>query len=961
MKARPKSALPGGDLLGFIEGRTGTVLIFFVLLPLMACLVLILPPISLPSRLSSAGYVTVAKAAAEIKDPDGTVLLIPEGAVTKGGSIKLTSTPLANAQSNPLIRSLPGYLEVKSPLYTFSVQGERPKQSTLSVPVPNEAEPYETLDLYARYGELWFKIPFVLNEQEMRLDSDLNFVPDAVVVAQTLPQAPVIAAMINSKKSPPAEAAQVLVEVNPTGLRLADEGALAGDIIALPETSAYSSYAIIPTVTNTDETGPRLDLTETMLSDDGQRQAHIRTLVDLAVQKLYAGYNIAYEGLTSKDRDAYTAFIKELARELHAQQKVLSVTLPAPQPVSEDTWETEGYDWALLGRYSDEVKIPLLSDPKAFEGDVPLVNQYLKWAAGQVDRYKLQLVFSTMARDASGDQVTFIPASDTFKLLGPISVPQEVHPGDQVTLDLPNLRTAGGIQYHQASGLFYFNYKDQDGAAHTVWLENADSLAKMVDLLLKYNLHGVALRDTESSAGFDPRLWGVLSSYRSSQPTSLQSNLAIVWLVDGKVAGKSTADNPKFVWNAPADAGKHTVDVALSVDNGESFTPGGEQLAVNVQAKATPVPPTATPKPKPTEKPAATPAGPKPTTAPKPAGPPPAAVGVNRFGYGIQLNWTGADREAELSQVNALGFGWVKIQVRWCDISGGRGQADYSAIDDMVAKAAAHGVKVLFSVVCAPGWSRADGGAGGSGPPDNMQDAADFMGDMAGRYCGSAGAAIEVWNEHNLLTEWHGKPLSAALYMDMLKRSYTAIKAKCGSMIVVSGAPTPTGWNDGVVAIDDVVFLEQLYQNGLKQYSDAIGAHPSGFNVPALCDIRDPGCNRPGVSFASPFQNRHHSWSFLSTMRSYRDVMVKYGDNGKQIWATEFGWPVGTGGGAHPAGADNSPSDLATWFPQAFQWAKQQGWVGVMIVWNLDFHGGEVGAFHIDDQPAFGALQAMPK
>ncbi len=32
-----------------------------------------------------------------------------------------------------------------------------------------------------------------------------------------------------------------------------------------------------------------------------------------------------------------------------------------------------------------------------------------------------------------------------------------------------------------------------------------------------------------------------------------------------------------------------------------------------------------------------------------------------------------------------------------------------------------------------------------------------------------------------------------------------------------------------------------------------------------------------------------------------------------------------------------------------------------MFVWNLDFHGGEVGAFHIDDQPAFGALAAMPK
>jgi len=208
--------------------------------------------------------------------------------------------------------------------------------------------------------------------------------------------------------------------------------------------------------------------------------------------------------------------------------------------------------------------------------------------------------------------------------------------------------------------------------------------------------------------------------------------------------------------------------------------------------------------------------------------------------------------------------------------------------------------------------------------------------------------------------------LSAAAYIDMLSKAYPRIKQACPDVVVVSGALTPTGFNDGVTAFDDGTFLEQLYQAGLKNFSDAIGAHPSGYNVPALCNILDPGCNRPEASFQAPFQSRHHSWGFLGTMTTYRNIMTKYGDGGKQIWATEFGWPVGTGGSCgggpcHPAGVDNSPDNLAQWFPQAFQWAKKQGWVGVMFVWNLDFHGGEVGAFHIDDQPAFGALAAMPK
>ena len=321
-------------------------------------------------------------------------------------------------------------------------------------------------------------------------------------------------------------------------------------------------------------------------------------------------------------------------------------------------------------------------------------------------------------------------------------------------------------------------------------------------------------------------------------------------------------------------ADKHDIQVALSVDGG--LTAGssvanvvqlaqiGADTGTNRTANAEP-----TAAPQPTKKPAANP----PAQAASPTKAPPAPApsgggnfaGKNLFGYGIQLDWTNKDRDSELGQVNDMGFNWAKIQVRWCDMEGSKGNADFGSTDDFIAKAAAHNIKVIFSVVCAPAWSRSDGGAGGSGPPDNMQDAADFMGGLASKYCGSALGAIEVWNEHNLLTEWHGKPLSAPLYMDMLKRSYASIKAACPAIVVVSGAPTPTGWNDGVVATDDAVFLEQMYQNGLKENSDAIGSHPSGFNVPALCNILDPGCDRPEASFRSPFESRHHSWGFFGT------------------------------------------------------------------------------------------------
>jgi hypothetical protein len=232
---------------------------------------------------------------------------------------------------------------------------------------------------------------------------------------------------------------------------------------------------------------------------------------------------------------------------------------------------------------------------------------------------------------------------------------------------------------------------------------------------------------------------------------------------------------------------------------------------------------------------------------------------------------------------------------------------------------------------------------------------------LAQRYCNNGVGAIEVWNETNLTVEWGRNPLDPGDYVRYLRVAYPRIKQACPSMVVVSAAMTPTGGDGGATAVDDLQYLNGLYAAGVKSFSDAIGAHPSGYNVPALCNDLDPNCNRPGVTFTAPFVNRHHSWSFLSTMIEYRKVMVANGDGGKQIWATEFGWPVGTGGGNHPAGADNSATDVATWFPQAYQWAKQQGYVGVLFAFSLDYDRGETDAFRILGRPAFGALQGMPK
>jgi hypothetical protein len=926
-----------------LEGRTGSWVINLFFIPAMIFLALVLPPLALPQRVLSAGYTGInAKSGGSVPVEDGTFFSIPAGALRSDANIKLNYVKRDAFLKSAAAQDLPPTLEVKSPAYQPSLQGQPPALAILSIPIPDDAEPITTLDVYGYDGKKWYKLAFQPYEDDYRIEAYiLGTLPQHVVIVQTQAQAPTISADLTVKAPLPTQAAPLLAEVNPVGLTLVLDGGISGNVPTLPEAGASSPYQVLPTINNLSGSQVRGDLVEDMILNSEIRSQHVQALVDLAVEKLYPGLNIDYQGVTEDNRSHFSAFVSELAQALRAKNKILSVTLPLPTQKSADTWQTGAYDWDTIGQAADVVRIPMPTTREAYAGDSPAVRAYLQWAVGRIDRYKLQPTFSVMGRDEFGGSFAPIGFATATKLMGPIEAPTLMIPEGKVFLDLPKLRETGGVKFDAASGLYSFTYNDDKGQPHSVWLENATSIAKKVALAQEYNLRGVALRDLSSDA-VEPRVWDVLKQYRESQTPSAPGNLIVAWRVNGQVVGRSAATSPGLNWNVPGQQGEAKIEAAISFDDGRSTAGTIASAASEIRKLVVP-----TPVPTPAPAVAAPP-------TPRPAAPVTSAfAGQNLFAYGAQLNWTNRDG---LDDLKRMGFTWAKIQVRWCDFESRKGSADLSQLDRFVGAANSRGIKVMFSVVCAPNWSRRDGGAGGSGPPDNMQDAADFMGGLAGLFCNRGLGAIEVWNEHNLLTEWHGKPISAAMYVEMLRLSHAKIKAACPSIVVISGAPTPTGVMSET-AIDDVVFLRQMYQNGLKQYSDAIGAHPSGF------------CNAPEAVEGSPNAcggqyNNHRSFFFRRTMESYRQVMVENGDANKQVWPTEFGW-----------GVDPNPkpgyeyerfiSDgmQAEWLVKAYQMMKSWGWVGVSILWNLDFMdmNNETGAFHVVGRPAFDRLAGMPK
>ncbi len=338
------------------------------------------------------------------------------------------------------------------------------------------------------------------------------------------------------------------------------------------------------------------------------------------------------------------------------------------------------------------------------------------------------------------------------------------------------------------------------------------------------------------------------------------------------------------------------------------------------------------------------------------------------FGYGMQVHATD-DAERAVQAVADLGFGWLKQSVSWASREPEPGRLELEEIDVIVNLANARGIDVLMTVYGAPAWARPPGAdLTVAGPPIDSATYAAFIAALAERYRGRV-RAYEVWQHQNLREFWGGEPLDAGRYVQLLCATYRAIKAVDPGAIVVSGAPSPTGLSNGLRAIDDVDYLNQMYASGLRGCSNAVGAHPAGYNKPPTAEVGWSAPDEPDFS-------GHRSFYFQGTMVAYRELMTRYGDGGEKLWVTDFGWASVENTGLGPApgfdyAAQNTEAEQAQYLVDAFNLGRRWGFVGPMFVNNLNratLGGAEspfaaFGILYADWslRPAYVALQAMRK
>ncbi len=280
-------------------------------------------------------------------------------------------------------------------------------------------------------------------------------------------------------------------------------------------------------------------------------------------------------------------------------------------------------------------------------------------------------------------------------------------------------------------------------------------------------------------------------------------------------------------------------------------------------------------------------------------------------------------RERTLSMARSAGMAWARQQFPWGEIEPARGEFDWDKYDDLVALYRRNGIQIIARLDSPPRWARTNpSGTGSSGPPDNFDDYGDFVEAFARHYRGQI-YYFQIWNEPNLAREWNDAPIDPAAYVKLLKIAYTRAKAVdpnirilTAGLSITLGEPYPKG--EGVYRnMNDLLFLEQMYQAGAKDWFDILSANAFGLGSPPE-DPPDP-----------------NKLNFQRVVLE-RAVMEKYDDANKAVWINEYGW------NAAPASIPDSrliwgrvtEEQQADYTLRGIAYARQNWpWVGVICTW----------------------------
>ncbi len=224
-----------------------------------------------------------------------------------------------------------------------------------------------------------------------------------------------------------------------------------------------------------------------------------------------------------------------------------------------------------------------------------------------------------------------------------------------------------------------------------------------------------------------------------------------------------------------------------------------------------------------------------------------------------------------LEMVREMGAPWIVEYFPWAYYEPSPGQFNWQHPDMVVKHARAQGLTVVARLGLVPKWARPKDSSDLLLEQSQFKAFGDYVFAFVQHFKGQIDYVI-IWNEPNLSLEWGMRAVDPEGYTQLLKVGYERAKEANPEVRVLGGALAPTLAPVGNEwGMNDLSYLERMYQAGAAPYFDILAAHSYGWKFP----YDDP----PAADKVN-----------FRRVELLRDVMAAHGDGAKQVFISEAGW-----------------------------------------------------------------------
>lgn len=296
------------------------------------------------------------------------------------------------------------------------------------------------------------------------------------------------------------EVGRYLTYISPFSYQVNADGSInpINDTVILQTAGKYK-VAPLMVITNFRNGNFDTEMVNGILKNESIQNTLINNAVTIMKNKGYYGLNIDFERISPENRQLYNNFLRKVKATLSPLNYPVSTAL-APKPSDYTGGEWHGaHDYKAHGEIVDFVIIMTYEwgwsgGPPYAVAPINLVEDVIKYAVSVIPPKKIMMGVPLYGYDWT---LPFVPGGKWAKRVSP--------------QDAINLAAKYGsiIQYDYRVQSPFINYTDTNGAAHTVWFEDARSVQAKFVLASNYGLRGVSFWVLGSSF---PQNWAVLDS-----------------------------------------------------------------------------------------------------------------------------------------------------------------------------------------------------------------------------------------------------------------------------------------------------------------------------------------------------------------------------------------------------------------------------------------------------------------